>query len=43
VPLTTPEIEAVWADAEQRARALAGLIRDGLVTGSPDEGYRLPD
>jgi A/G-specific adenine glycosylase len=43
VPVTSGEIETVGTDAGQRARALAGLLRDGLVTGSPDEGYRLPD
>lgn len=43
VPVTAAEVARVWADDVQRERALAGLIRDGLVTGSPDEGYRLPD
>jgi len=43
VPVTAAEVDRVWPDDEQRTRALAGLIRDGLVTGSPDEGYRLPD
>jgi A/G-specific adenine glycosylase len=43
VPVTPAEIETIWPDDGQRARALAGLIRDGLATGSPDEGYRLPD
>jgi A/G-specific adenine glycosylase len=43
VPITPAEIETIWPDDGQRARALAGLIRDGLATGSPDEGYRLPD
>jgi A/G-specific adenine glycosylase len=43
VPVTAAEVAQVWADDVQRERALAGLIRDGLVTGSPDEGYRLPD
>ena len=33
---------AVWADAEQRDRALAGLLVDGLVVGDPVGGYRLP-
>ena len=43
VPVTAAEVAQVWADDVQRERALAGLIRDGLVTGTPDEGYRLPD
>ncbi|MGY3261320.1 A/G-specific adenine glycosylase [Frigoribacterium sp. 2355] len=43
VPVTAAEIATVWPDDVQRARALAGLLRDGLATGSPDEGYRLPD
>jgi len=43
VPVSSAEIETVWTDDGQRARALAGLLRDGLATGSPDEGYRLPD
>jgi len=41
IPVTAAEIEATWADAAQRDRALAGLLRDGLVTESPD-GYTLP-
>jgi A/G-specific adenine glycosylase len=36
------ELAAVWADAEQRDRALAGLLVDGLVVGDPVAGYRLP-
>ena len=43
VPVTAAEIATVWPDDVQCARALAGLLRDGLATGSPDEGYRLPD
>jgi len=43
VPVSQTELDAVWADAAQRERALAGLIRDGLATGSPDEGYVLAD
>ena len=39
-------LRARWAaagldDAEQFARALAGLERDGLITATP-EGYSLP-
>ena len=35
-------IEGLWADAEQRERALAGILRDGLALGTPGEGYALP-
>jgi A/G-specific adenine glycosylase len=42
VPVVAAELDTVWADDAQRARALAGLIADGLVAGSPSEGYELP-
>ncbi|PYY42280.1 A/G-specific adenine glycosylase [Curtobacterium sp. MCPF17_046] len=42
VPVTTDEIALVWPDAEQRDRALASLLRDGLAEGDDAEGYRLP-
>jgi A/G-specific adenine glycosylase len=42
VPVQAEELDAVWLDDEQRARALAGLLADGLVVGSPVEGYDLP-
>lgn len=35
-------IDTLWPDATQRDRALAGLLRDGLVTGEPGLGYELP-
>lgn len=35
-------IHNLWPDAVQRDRALAGLLRDGLVTGDPRQGYELP-
>ena len=41
IPVTGEEIDAVWPDAAQRERALAGLLRDGLVT-RVDGGYSLP-
>ncbi len=41
IPVTAGEIEAVWPDAVQRERALAGLLADGLVVAGPD-GYELP-
>jgi A/G-specific adenine glycosylase len=43
VPVTRAEIDALWPEPVQRGRALAGLLRDGLATGTPDEGYSLPD
>lgn len=35
-------IDDLWPDAQQRGRALDGLLSDGLVVGSPDDGYSLP-
>jgi A/G-specific adenine glycosylase len=43
VPVTAAEIDGVWPERVQRDRALASLLRDGLVTGSADEGYTLPE
>ncbi|MEG8036215.1 A/G-specific adenine glycosylase [Sphingomonas sp. LR61] len=43
VPVARSEIEPVWPDAEQRDRALASLLRDGLAVGDDTTGYRLPD
>jgi A/G-specific adenine glycosylase len=37
-----PSLDAVWDDAVQRDRALAGLIDDGLVQVSGEGRYRLP-
>ncbi len=42
LPLTQDELDALWPDDVQRTRALAGLLADGLVAGSPDAGYELP-
>jgi A/G-specific adenine glycosylase len=36
-------LDAVWPDARQRARALAGLLDDGLVVARGRQGYSLPD
>ncbi|HEY6931926.1 MAG TPA: A/G-specific adenine glycosylase, partial [Marmoricola sp.] len=36
------ELEAAWPDAVQRARALTGLLDDGLVVEQPGQGYALP-
>ena len=43
VPVTTVELDAVWADDAQRTRALAGLLTDGLLVGSAADGYELPN
>lgn len=42
VPVTRSEIEPVWPDADQRDRALASLVRDGLAVGDDASGYQLP-
>ena len=42
-PVHLSRLEAVWADAAQRSRALAGLLEDGLVVAGPGDTYRLPD
>ncbi len=42
IPVPDDAIAALWPDAAQLHRALGGLLRDGLVTGGPDEGYTLP-
>ncbi|AZZ49144.1 A/G-specific adenine glycosylase [Rathayibacter rathayi] len=41
-PVTAAEVESLWLDAEQRGRALAGLVADGLATGDAEDGYLLP-
>jgi A/G-specific adenine glycosylase len=43
IPVPAEAIAHLWPDAEQRDRALAGLLRDGLVTGGPRDGYALPE
>ena len=43
IPLPADAVAAVWPDAVQRERALAGLLRDGLVVGDPAAGYALPE
>lgn len=42
IPVSQAELDVVWPDVDQRARALAGLLADGLVVGSPSLGYELP-
>jgi A/G-specific adenine glycosylase len=37
------ELVALWPDGAQFGRALDGLLIDGLVVGSPETGYALPD
>lgn len=43
VPVPGEAVAAVWPDAVQRERALAGLLRDGLVVGDAVGGYGLPE
>jgi A/G-specific adenine glycosylase len=40
-PVTTVALDASWHDTDQRARALEGLLADGLVEAVAG-GYRLP-
>jgi A/G-specific adenine glycosylase len=42
-PVPPGDLRLLWADDEQRDRALASLLADGLAVGDPDAGYRLPD
>lgn len=42
IPVGGDTLTALWPDATQLERSLAGLLRDGLVTGDPDDGYTLP-
>nr|WP_307795539.1 A/G-specific adenine glycosylase [Actinacidiphila acididurans] len=41
-PVPQSSLDAVWADSLQRARALDGLVEDGLVEPLADGFYRLP-
>jgi A/G-specific adenine glycosylase len=41
-PVTQAAFDAVWADRTQLARALDGLIADGLADPLPDGRYALP-
>lgn len=41
-PVEQPQLDAVWPDAAQRARALDGLVVDGLVDPLPDGRLALP-
>lgn len=40
-PVSGSRLDLVWADADQRRRALAGLVEDGLVHQLPGEQYAL--
>ncbi len=42
IPATRADFGAVWADQPQLARALDGLVADGLVDPLPDGRYALP-
>jgi A/G-specific adenine glycosylase len=41
-PVDAVALDVVWVDPEQRARALDGLVSDGLVEPLADGRYRLP-
>jgi A/G-specific adenine glycosylase len=41
-PATQADFDVVWADRAQMARALDGLVADGLVDPLPDGRYALP-
>jgi A/G-specific adenine glycosylase len=41
-PVPAESLDAVWPDAKQRARALDGLVADGLVDPLPDGRFALP-
>ena len=41
-PVARATLDAAWPDAAQRARALGGLIADGLVEAVDGGRYRLP-
>jgi A/G-specific adenine glycosylase len=41
-PVPASVITALWTDAVQRERALAGLLADGLAVGDTEHGYSLP-
>jgi len=42
VPVTSAELDRAWSGDVQRARALGGLVADGLVDPLPDGRYALP-
>jgi A/G-specific adenine glycosylase len=42
VPVEAGQLDLVWTDHVQRARALDGLVADGLIDPRPDGRYALP-
>ncbi|HWH27075.1 MAG TPA: A/G-specific adenine glycosylase [Pseudolysinimonas sp.] len=42
IPVDAHTLRSLWPDVDQVDRALAGLLRDGLVHGNPRSGYQLP-
>jgi A/G-specific adenine glycosylase len=42
-PVPSARLDAVWPDAGQRRRALAGLVADGLVCSAGPDRYSLPE
>ncbi|HEX7355567.1 MAG TPA: A/G-specific adenine glycosylase [Mycobacteriales bacterium] len=42
-PVPAADLALLWDRAEQRERALASLVADGLAVGDPATGYRLPE
>jgi A/G-specific adenine glycosylase len=41
-PVATARLDAVWPDADQRRRALAGLLADGLAVTAGPHAFALP-
>jgi A/G-specific adenine glycosylase len=41
-PVHRSRLDAVWADEVQRARCLASLIDDGLVSAASEHTFTLP-
>jgi A/G-specific adenine glycosylase len=42
IPVPHDAIVALWSDAAQLDRALAGLLHDGLIVRDDIDGYQLP-
>jgi A/G-specific adenine glycosylase len=41
-PVAADRLDLVWHDPDQRTRALASLVHDGLAVRLPDNRYALP-
>ncbi len=41
-PVPADRLDIVWHDTDQRSRALASLVHDGLAVRLPDDRYALP-